>query len=170
MLMARLARNLLWHCRHGRLDPPLHRESAQRQRRRIRAHAQFDAFNHSTVHWSMTLVFIVGIALSAIFQAGEIVSQATALPRTRADPQWSLHKDHPDRKSLLRNSIFKLMVVGLAVACAIAFGATYAVVRAPCVTYDSSNNSAEATRMPKARTAPPSVTESHLPRPPSSGP
>ncbi|KAK1927747.1 Frag1/DRAM/Sfk1 family-domain-containing protein [Papiliotrema laurentii] len=72
----------------------------------------FDTFNHSTVHWSMTLVFIVGIALSAIFQAGEI---------------WSLHKDHPDRKSLLRNSIYKLIVVGFAVACAICFGATYAV-------------------------------------------
>jgi hypothetical protein len=51
--------------------------------------------------------------------------------RVQADPQWSLHKDHPDRKSLLRNSIFKLIVVGLAVACAIAFGATYGVVRKP---------------------------------------
>lgn len=62
----------------------------------------------------MTLVFIVGVALSAIFQSAEV---------------WSLHKDHPDRASLLRNSIYKLIVVGTAIACAIAFGATYAVVR-----------------------------------------
>lgn len=70
----------------------------------------FDTFNHSTVHWSMTLVFVVGVAISAIFQSGEI---------------WSLHKDHPDRKSLLRNSILKLIVVGFAVLTAIAFGITY---------------------------------------------
>ncbi|OCF32767.1 hypothetical protein I317_03728 [Kwoniella heveanensis CBS 569] len=72
----------------------------------------FNAFDHSTVHWIMTLVFIVGVALSAIFQSAEI---------------WSLHKDHPDRKSLRRNSILKLIVVGVAVACAICFGATYSV-------------------------------------------
>jgi len=33
----------------------------------------FDAFNHSTVHWSCTLIFIIGVALSAIFQSAEIV-------------------------------------------------------------------------------------------------
>lgn len=75
----------------------------------------------------MTLVFVVGVALSAIFQSGEIVSVVIA-PRYLADSQWSLHKDHPDRKSLKRNSIYKLVIVGFAVACAICFGATYAVV------------------------------------------
>jgi hypothetical protein len=35
---------------------------------------QFDAFDYSTVHWSMTVVFIVGVALSAIFQTSEVVS------------------------------------------------------------------------------------------------
>ena len=45
-----------------------------------------------------------------------------------ADRQWSLHKDHPDRKSLLRNSIIKLAVVGVAIVCAIAFGVTYGLV------------------------------------------
>jgi hypothetical protein len=34
---------------------------------------QFNAFDHSTIHWSMALVFIVGVALSAIFQTGELV-------------------------------------------------------------------------------------------------
>ncbi|WRT65918.1 uncharacterized protein IL334_002869 [Kwoniella shivajii] len=72
----------------------------------------FNAFDHSTIHWTMTLVFIVGVALSAIFQSAEI---------------WSLHKDHPDRKSLKRNSILKLIVVFVAIACAVAFGATYGV-------------------------------------------
>ncbi|RSH92713.1 hypothetical protein EHS25_008159 [Saitozyma podzolica] len=72
----------------------------------------FNAFDHSTIHWSMALVFIVGVALSAIFQTGEL---------------WSLHKDHPDRKSLLRNSVYKWIIVVVAVACAITFGATYAV-------------------------------------------
>ncbi|KAK4685722.1 hypothetical protein P7C73_g4420, partial [Tremellales sp. Uapishka_1] len=72
----------------------------------------FDAFNHSTIHWSMTIVFVVGVAISAIFQSAEV---------------WSLHKDHPDRSHLLRNSKIKLAVVILAVLCAIAFGATYKI-------------------------------------------
>lgn len=72
----------------------------------------FDAFDYSTIHWSMTLVFIVGVAISAIFQSAEV---------------WSLHKDHPDRAHLKRNSMLKLVVVGVAVACAIAFGSLYAV-------------------------------------------
>ncbi|WVR05624.1 hypothetical protein IAU60_002646 [Kwoniella sp. DSM 27419] len=72
----------------------------------------FDAFAHSTIHWIMTLVFIVGVALSAIFQSAEV---------------WSLHKDHPDRRSLKRNSVIKLVVVIVAIICAICFGVTYAV-------------------------------------------
>ena len=70
----------------------------------------FDAFDYSTIHWSMTVVFVVAVALSAIFQTGEV---------------WSLHKDHPDRKSLLRNSIIKLLIILVAVACAVAFGVCY---------------------------------------------
>ncbi|ORY24888.1 Frag1/DRAM/Sfk1 family-domain-containing protein [Naematelia encephala] len=72
----------------------------------------FDTFNHSGIHWSMTLVFIVCVALSAIFQSAEV---------------WSLHKDHPDRAHLLRNAIIKLLVILLAIVSAIGFGATYAV-------------------------------------------
>jgi len=70
----------------------------------------FNAFTHETIHWSMTLVFVVCVAISAIFQTAEV---------------WSLHKDHPDRRSLMRNSILKLIVVTVAIACAIAFGATF---------------------------------------------
>ena len=95
----------------------------------------------------MTLVFIVGLALSAIFQSGEVVSvfrpyvmspidvtgPLNSVSRlrhtcTKLTPQWSLHKDHPDRKSLLRNSKIKLAIVGLAIATAIAFGVTYGIV------------------------------------------
>ncbi|KAJ9101253.1 hypothetical protein QFC21_003472 [Naganishia friedmannii] len=72
----------------------------------------FDAFNHSTIHWCMTVVFIVGVAFSAIFQSGEI---------------WSLHKDHPDRQHLRRNSIYKLIIVTFAVCEAIAFGVLYGI-------------------------------------------
>jgi hypothetical protein len=88
----------------------------------------------------MAMVFIVGVALSAIFQTGELVRDVTAPLAGLGEPpgsllvlttQWSLHKDHPDRKSLLRNSVYKWIIVVVAVACAIAFGATYAVV-SPC--------------------------------------
>ncbi|WWC60534.1 uncharacterized protein I303_103108 [Kwoniella dejecticola CBS 10117] len=82
----------------------------------------FNAFDHSTIHWTMTLVFIVGVALSAIFQSAEV---------------WSLHKDHPDRKSLRRNSILKLTVVIIAIACAIAFGATYSICGGNATPYKS---------------------------------
>lgn len=33
----------------------------------------FDAFNYSTVHWSLTLVFVVGVAVSAILQTWEVM-------------------------------------------------------------------------------------------------
>lgn len=72
----------------------------------------FDAFNHSTLHWSFTLVFIVGVGLSAICQTCEVAY---------------LSKDHPDRAHLRRNSIYKMTVVSIAIVVAIAFGATYAV-------------------------------------------
>lgn len=60
----------------------------------------------------MACVFIVCVALSAILQTGQV---------------WSLHKDHPYRKSLLRNSIWKCFFVVTAVAGAIAFAACYGV-------------------------------------------
>ncbi|KAK8865681.1 hypothetical protein IAR55_000826 [Kwoniella newhampshirensis] len=81
-----------------------------------------NAFEFSQVHWIGTLIFVVGVALSAIFQSAEI---------------WSLHKDHPDRKSLKRNSILKLIVVFVAVVTAIAFGSTYAVCGGNSTPYKS---------------------------------
>lgn len=75
---------------------------------------QFDCFSHSNVHWSMACVFIVCVAISAILQTGQV---------------WSLHKDHPHRKSLFRNSIWKLFFVVTAVAGAISFAACYGVCR-----------------------------------------
>lgn len=35
---------------------------------------QFNAFTHGTGHWTMTIVFIVGVAISAVFQSAEIAS------------------------------------------------------------------------------------------------
>jgi len=71
-----------------------------------------DAFNHSTGHWIGTLIFVLGIAISAIFQSMEV---------------WSIHKSHPDRKHLLRCSIYKLVVVTITVLSAIGFGVSYAL-------------------------------------------
>jgi undecaprenyl pyrophosphate phosphatase UppP len=71
--------------------------------------AIFDAFHHSTAHWSLTVVFIVCVALSAIFQTLEI---------------FYLKQDHPDRNHLRRNALIKIIVVGLAVIVAICFGAS----------------------------------------------
>ncbi|SCZ97074.1 BZ3500_MvSof-1268-A1-R1_Chr4-2g06974 [Microbotryum saponariae] len=72
----------------------------------------FDAFNHSTAHWTLTLVFVVCIALSAIFQTLEVMS---------------LERDHVDRNHLRRNAIIKLVIVSVAVAGAIGFGVTYGI-------------------------------------------
>jgi hypothetical protein len=43
-------------------------------------------------------------------------------------PQWSLHKDHPDRRSLRRTALAKIFIVTLAVLGAIVFGVLYKVV------------------------------------------
>ncbi|GAA5876808.1 hypothetical protein JCM3774_003479, partial [Rhodotorula dairenensis] len=64
-----------------------------------------------TVHWSFTAVFVVCIAISALFQTIEI---------------WFLKQDHVERKHLRRNAIIKWIIVGTAVAAAIAFVGTYA--------------------------------------------
>lgn len=72
----------------------------------------FDAVNYPPVHWSFTAVFVVCIALSALFGTLETM--------------W-LERDHTDRKHLRRNAILKLCIVVIAIAGAIAFAATYAV-------------------------------------------
>lgn len=74
----------------------------------------------------MTCLFVVGVAFSAVFQSGQLVS---VLP-TMSLRWWSLHKVHPDRPSLLRNSIIKIIIVVLAVAGAITFAALYGTVSA----------------------------------------
>lgn len=68
--------------------------------------AIFDAVNYSNVHWSMTAVFVVCIAVSAACQTAEVIL---------------LKGDHVDRKHLRRNAWIKLGIVGLAIAGAIAF-------------------------------------------------
>jgi hypothetical protein len=60
-------------------------------------------------------------------QASSNLPRLYVTPVVHADIQWSLHKDHPDRRSLLRNSIYKLVIVLLAVLGAIGFGVTYAL-------------------------------------------
>ncbi|KAL7411454.1 Frag1/DRAM/Sfk1 family-domain-containing protein [Mrakia frigida] len=71
----------------------------------------FNCFDYSTVHWTCTVVFIICIALSAVFQSFEI---------------GALKKDYPDRPHLMRNSMLKLVIVFSAIAVAITFGVLYA--------------------------------------------
>ncbi|KAK4704515.1 hypothetical protein P7C70_g1690, partial [Phenoliferia sp. Uapishka_3] len=74
----------------------------------------FNAFEYSTAHWCLTAVFVVCVAISAAAQTLEIM--------------W-LERDHRDRKHLRRNAIWKLVIVAVAIAFAIVFGATYGACR-----------------------------------------
>ncbi|PRP84833.1 hypothetical protein PROFUN_07487 [Planoprotostelium fungivorum] len=74
----------------------------------------FDAFNHSTAHWILTIVFVVGVAISALFQSLQV---------------FCIKKGHPDRAHLRRNTIFKLVIVSVAIVLAIAFGILYAICK-----------------------------------------
>lgn len=74
---------------------------------------QWNCYDYPTVHWDGTLVFIIGVALSAIFQTLEV---------------WQLNKGHEERKHLKRNTYFKLAIVAGDVILATAFGATYMYV------------------------------------------
>ena len=69
--------------------------------------ACFDAINYSNIHWSMTLVFVVCIALSAIFHTFELA--------------W-LRKDAPAFKHLRYSYLVKIVIVVFAVCTAIAMG------------------------------------------------
>ena len=69
--------------------------------------ACFDAVDYSNVHWSMTLVFVVCVALSAIFHTAEI--------------GW-LRKDAPAFKHLRYSYMLKIAIVTVAVGTAIAMG------------------------------------------------
>lgn len=73
----------------------------------------FDAFDYSRVHWSMTLLFIVFVALSVIFQVLEV---------------FSLAKRHPETRGyLFAAAVIKTVIVSLAIAIAIAFVVLYGI-------------------------------------------
>ncbi|GAA6030856.1 hypothetical protein JCM8097_008909 [Rhodosporidiobolus ruineniae] len=74
--------------------------------------ACFNDLAFPNVHWSFTAIFVVCIAISAIAQTLEL--------------HW-LRQDHVDRPHLKRNAIIKWLIVGCAIAGAIAFAATYGV-------------------------------------------
>ena len=69
--------------------------------------ACFNDINYSNIHWSMTLVFVVCIAISAIFHTAEI--------------GW-LRKDAPGFKYLRYSYMVKIAIVIVAVGTAIAMG------------------------------------------------
>ncbi|CDZ96879.1 Frag1/DRAM/Sfk1 [Phaffia rhodozyma] len=72
----------------------------------------FNTYNYSTVHWTSTCVFILCVAISAVFQSLEI---------------FYLKKGHPDRPHLMRNSVLKMLVVIAAISVAITFGVLYSI-------------------------------------------
>ncbi|WVQ79481.1 hypothetical protein IAT38_001580 [Cryptococcus sp. DSM 104549] len=72
--------------------------------------AKWNCFDYPTVHWFGTLIFIVGVAMSAVFQTLEV---------------WSLGKGHKNRKHLKRNSYPKLACVGGDIILAIGFAVAY---------------------------------------------
>ncbi|GAA5915450.1 hypothetical protein JCM5296_002705 [Sporobolomyces johnsonii] len=72
--------------------------------------ACFNDLAFPNVHWSFTAIFVVCIAISALFQTLEL---------------WWLKQDHVERKHLKRAAILKWLIVGTAICCAIAFAATY---------------------------------------------
>ncbi|WVW86612.1 hypothetical protein I302_108665 [Kwoniella bestiolae CBS 10118] len=74
--------------------------------------AIWDCFDYTKVHWYGTFLFIIGVSLSSIFQTAEV---------------WCFKKEHPDRKRLKRNGIFKLSVVVLPIILACAFGGFYSM-------------------------------------------
>ncbi|WRT69416.1 uncharacterized protein IL334_006402 [Kwoniella shivajii] len=83
--------------------------------------SKWNCWDYKKVHWYGTLVFISGIAISAIFQTIEV---------------WFLSKEHPDRKHLLRNGILKLLVVITSVVLASTFGGVYMYCKGKAVPVD----------------------------------
>lgn len=74
----------------------------------------FDAFNYSRVHWSMTLIFVVFVALSVLFQVLQV---------------FSLSHDHDRLATLKVIAITKAIILPLAIAGAIAFIICYGICR-----------------------------------------
>jgi hypothetical protein len=64
----------------------------------------FDAFNHSTLHWTFALIFFVGLAVSGALNVAEI---------------GLLHKDHPKSPLLKWSYRIKVLIIVLAVICLI---------------------------------------------------
>ncbi|ORY79719.1 Frag1/DRAM/Sfk1, partial [Leucosporidium creatinivorum] len=81
----------------------------------------FNNRDHSTAHWTFAALFLAFIALSALAQVFEV--------------HW-LSRSHPDRKHLHRNSIIKMVVIGLAYIGAALFIICYIVGRG---VWDSDN-------------------------------
>ncbi|WWC73422.1 uncharacterized protein I206_107389 [Kwoniella pini CBS 10737] len=86
--------------------------------------SKWNCWDYKTIHWSGTFVYIIGIAFSSIFQTAEV---------------WCLRKEHPDRRHLKRNGIFKMIVVALAVILSGTFGGFYSYCGGKPFTDDDSH-------------------------------
>lgn len=91
----------------------------------------FDDINYSTVHWSMTVVFLAGVAISVLLQTLQI---------------FSLSKSHDDELYHLRAmAIVKSVILGVALCVLIAFIGLYASCRG-----DVQDNNSQCNRVVSA--------------------
>ncbi|KAJ3021103.1 hypothetical protein HKX48_009198 [Thoreauomyces humboldtii] len=65
----------------------------------------FDAFNHSTVHWTLTLIFMVTLSISAIFTSAEI---------------RLLRNDHSNKLALSHSFVVKAILLSIAIVAVVA--------------------------------------------------
>ncbi|KAH8552395.1 Frag1/DRAM/Sfk1 [Umbelopsis sp. PMI_123] len=85
----------------------------------------FDAFNHSTLHWTFALIFFVGLAVSGALNVAEI---------------GLLHKDHPKSPLLKWSYRIKVLIIVLAVICLICMIVLMAVCSRSANKYDAQGN------------------------------
>jgi hypothetical protein len=110
----------------------------------------FDAVKHPHIHWSFTAIFVVGSCFLVAKGASQIhsLSYRSASPSPPSSRRWrrcgwsvvstslppmlfsitasptDCRRHSTQRKHLRRNAIIKLMIVTVAIAGAITFGAT----------------------------------------------
>ncbi|KAI8577928.1 hypothetical protein K450DRAFT_249913 [Umbelopsis ramanniana AG] len=85
----------------------------------------FDAFNHSTLHWTFALIFFVGLAISGGFNVAMIAL---------------LHKDHPKSRLLKWSYRIKICIIVLAVICLICMIVLMSVCSKSSNKYDAQGN------------------------------
>ncbi|KDN51337.1 hypothetical protein K437DRAFT_56073 [Tilletiaria anomala UBC 951] len=86
----------------------------------------FDAFDYSTVHWSMTVIFVFFVAVSVLFQLLQV---------------FELAHGHPSgRGVLLATAIIKAIILGFSIIVSIIFATLYGTCRGKALPGDTRCN------------------------------